>query len=137
MKPLRQSLRGDLKWGVTWGLWFAGGYSILALGLYGLQGTLLGETSRFSLPLVILGYLAAGISGGSVVGLLRPVARGRVGATVLGAFIGVLVYFIAGITTLGARDLFTMPGLIATVVIGSVVGGACGQTSWTSGKKRI
>jgi hypothetical protein len=132
----RKSLGPDLKWGVSWGVWFAAGYSLLASALFFLEGTLLGQASRFSFPAVISLYIAMGVIGGLIVGLLRPVARRRIGAIALGVLVGVVVYFFAGITTIGIQEFLSLPGVVSTLVIGSVIGGACGYNSWSpEGKK--
>lgn len=127
----RKSLTEDLKWGLTWGLWFAGGCSLLAAALFTIRGTVLGEASRFSLPLVILAYIAMGGIGGLIVGLLRPVARWRLGAAAVGIVVGVIVYFIAGLTAIGAREFLSPPGSVSALVLGTLIGGACGYNSWS------
>ncbi len=126
----QHSLNSDIKWGLRWGLWFAVGYSLLASVLYVFQGTLLGERSRFYYPLVIASYFLMGIIGGLLTGLLRPITHSRLGATAVGIVIGLAVYFIAGITTIGAGEFLSLPGVVSTVVLGTAIGGACGYNSW-------
>lgn len=124
-----RSLRADVSWGVKWGLWFAGGYSLIALALFILQGTVVGQPSRFTLPVVIAFYWAAGIISGAIVGVLKPFARSRFGAITVGALVGTFVYFLAGLTVLGPSEFLSMPGVVSTLIIGPIIGGACGSAS--------
>lgn len=48
-------------------------------------------------PLVVLTYLASGVAGGVIVGLLWPLTRWRVGLVFVGFFVGVATF--AGIRT--------------------------------------
>ncbi len=126
----RSSIGPDIKWGLGWGLWLAGGFSLLGSALFVLQGSVLGHPSRFSFPLVILGYFAMGATGGLLVGILRPLTQRRVGATILGIIIGIAVYFLAGIIAVGEKDFLSLPGLVSTLVLGTVIGGICGHNTW-------
>ena len=38
----------DIKWGLGWGLWLAGGFSIIGSALFLFQGTVLGHRQGFS-----------------------------------------------------------------------------------------
>jgi len=133
---LRSSIGSDIKWGLSWGLWLAGGFSLLGTALFVLQGTVLGNPSRFSFPLVILGYFAMGVMGGVLVGVLRPLGQGRVGATILGIISGILVYAIAIIVAVGEKEFLSLPGLVSTLVLGTIIGGLCGHTTWASQRNR-
>lgn len=132
----RSSIGSDIKWGLGWGLWLAGGFSLLGSALFVLQGTVLGNPSRFSFPLVILGYLAMGVIGGLLIGVLRPLAQLRVGATILGIIIGIVVYAIAGIVAVGEKEFVSLPGLVSTLVLGTVIGGICGHSTWARQRNR-
>jgi hypothetical protein len=127
----RVSIAPDLKWGLGWGLWLAGGFGLLGSALFLLQGTVLGHPSRFSFPLVILGYLAMGILGGLLAGLLRPLARSKLGATIMGVVIGIPVYAMAIIVAVGPKEFLSPPGLLSTLTLGTVIGGFCGRNSWS------
>lgn len=132
----RISITSDIKWGLGWGLWLAGGFSILGSALFLLQGTIFGRASRFSLPLVILGYFAMGLIGGLLAGLMRPLARRRIGATIMGAIIGIFVYAIAMIIAVGQKEFLSLPGLASTLLLGTVIGGLFGHNTWNKQRNR-
>ncbi|MDQ6872013.1 MAG: hypothetical protein M3037_08360 [Gemmatimonadota bacterium] len=125
----RTSLRSDIKWGLGWGFWLAGGFSLLGTALFVLQG-MSERPSRFSFPLVILGYFAMGVIGGLLVGLFRPLTQRRIGATMLGMIIGIVVYSIAGLVAVGEKEFLSLPGLVSALVLGTVIGGLSGHTTW-------
>ena len=129
----RSSLISDVKWGIGWGLWLAAGFSLLGSALFVMQGTVLGNPSRFSFPLVVIGYFAMGVVGGSVVGLLRPLAQQRLGATLLGMIVGIFVYAIAVLVAVGEKEFLSPAGLYSTFTLGTVIGGIAGHNTW---KKR-
>jgi riboflavin transporter FmnP len=128
---LRRSVAKDIKWGLVWGLWLAAAFGLLGSFLFLLQGTVLGQPSRFSFPLVILGYFAMGLTGGVLAGLMRPLTRWRLGATLMGALIGIVVYAIATIIAVGEENFRSTPGLISTFVLGTGIGGFLGYSMWT------
>jgi hypothetical protein len=132
----RSSIGADIKWGLSWGFWLAGGFSLLGSALFLLQGTVLGHPSRFSFPLVILGYLAMGVIGGLLIGVLRPFAQGRIGATILGIIIGIVVYGIAMIVAVGEKEFLSFPGLVSTLVLGIIIGGLSGHNTWARQRRR-
>lgn len=132
----RPSIRSDIKWGLGWGLWLAGLFSIFGSALFLMQGTVLGHPSRFSFPAVILGYFAMGLVGGVLAGVMRPLARWRLGATILGVIVGILVYAIAMIIAVGQKKFLSPPGLISTLILGTVIGGLFGHNTWTKYDRR-
>jgi hypothetical protein len=121
----RRSIRADVRWGIGWGVWLASGFAVLGGALFVLRGS-----SRFSVPLVILGYFAMGLLGGVLAGLMRPLARNRWGATAMGVVIGILVYGIAMIIAVGQKRFLSPPGLASTLTLGTVIGGLFGHSSW-------
>lgn len=142
-------VRADVVWGVEGGL-------VLALGFCGIAAlpaalmlvivvlTLISQwtgvaTSFFvaevipdalALLLVFPLYLAAGVVGGAIVGIFRPLARWRVGATVLGMIAGTIAYWSMGpvLAAFIETDPLSMDHFLLSLGLGSVVGG--GATFW-------
>jgi hypothetical protein len=77
-----------------------------------------------------------GVIGGVLVGVLRPLGQQRAGATILGMISGILVYAIATIVAVGEKEFLSVPGLVSTLVLGTIIGGLCGHTTWTSQRNR-
>jgi len=92
--------------------------------------------SRFSFPLVILGYFAMGVIGGLLVGVFRPLTQRRIGATILGMIIGIVVYSIAGFVAIGEKEFLSLPGLVPALVLGTVIGGLSGHSTWNKRASR-
>jgi len=91
-------------WGLGWGLWLAAAFGLLGAALMVMRVNFAGIPSHFAFPLVILGYLAMGLLGGVVVGVLRPLGQHQGGATLLGMIVGIIVYAIAGIVAVGEKE---------------------------------
>lgn len=74
----------NLKWGLRWGLTMAVGFT--AIGVVATILASFDQTPRNdpSLASLVGFYFLAGACGGLVLGLLRPIAKYRVGAMVLG-----------------------------------------------------
>jgi hypothetical protein len=133
---LRTSIGSDIKWGLGWGLWLAAGFSILGSALFLLQGPVFGHASGFSFPLLIVGYVAMGLIGGLLAGVVRPLARTRIGATIIGVIIGIFVYSIAMIIAVGQKKFLSPPGLASALVLGTVIGGLFAHNMWTRPRDR-
>ncbi len=131
----RSSIAPDIKWGLGWGLWMAGGFAVLGSALFVMQSGASGRPSRFSFPLVILGYFAMGVVGGLLLGVFRPLTQRRIGATILGIIIGIAVYSIAGFIALGEKKFLSPPGLGSALILGTIIGGLFGHNSWARNRR--
>jgi len=78
-------------------------------------------------------YLAAGLVGGTIVGILRPLARWRLGTMVLGMIAGTTAYWSMGpvLQALTGVDALSKQHLLTSLGLGSVVGGAAGLFWWS------
>jgi len=74
----------NLKWGLRWGLTIAVGFT--AIGLIGSIGGLIDPTAKTGPSIVSLVgfYFLAGVCGGLLLGLLRPITKYKVGAMFVG-----------------------------------------------------
>lgn len=114
----------NLGWGIAWAMAFA----MLLSMFVGVQALLRGsayfESYGLSLLEVVAIYFGSGLIGGFAAGLLRPLARSRVGATVMGALIGPCVYGAISIAMGDRGGSITLVALAA----GIPVGAACGYS---------
>lgn len=86
-------------------------------------------TFLFIFPL----YLAAGLVGGTILGILRPLARWRLGAMVLGMIAGTILYWSMGplLQALTETDALSMEHFLTSLGLGSVVGGGGTLIGWS------
>jgi hypothetical protein len=121
----------DVKWGIGWGLWIATGFSVIVIVLAGFRGSTDYPELGLSTPGIVAIYYAVALVGGSVLGLLRPFTRGKLGGFVVGSFIGFIAYGGAGLMIKGV-GLLMVP---VALVLGVAVGGTFGYQS-VKGSKR-
>src|SRR5687768_5661681 len=86
------TLARNVVWGTAWGFALAALCLAYAALVALIGGSAALESYSFHLFEIVAIYFVAGIAGGIAAGLLRPMARSRGGATVMGALIGPLVY---------------------------------------------
>src|SRR4051812_44073909 len=101
MKSYITKLPSNLRWGVTWGLLMSGMYCLVALLLYIIRGPTLFAKYGLTLGTLMLTYVVGGITGGWIVGVLRPLTHWRFGAILVGISVGFVVYGAAGIAMYG------------------------------------
>jgi hypothetical protein len=89
-------LSAQVRQGVLIGLTLAALYCAYAVVLFVLRGAAPFDAHDVTLRMVLATYVACGIAGGVVYGLLHPLADSLLGRTVLGVLIATLVFF--GIT---------------------------------------
>ena len=87
-----ESMLENLRWGVAAGLFFAALYSLYVTLLYLIRGPDPFDANETTLGQVIAVYFAGGIAGGAIVGVLRPLAKWRIGAAVVGVVAAVPVF---------------------------------------------
>jgi len=117
----------NLGFGVACGLGMALLFSLLVGALALLRGSDWNPTYEVSTLDVIRGYFLAGLLGGAVFGLLRPLTQSRLGAALVGVIVGPIVYgAVAGVV-----DAQPEWGAATTIIPGVLVGGISG---WIWGK---
>jgi hypothetical protein len=85
-------LRQELRLGVLVGLGLSALYCAYALVLFALRGNAPFEANDVPLAGVLATYVAGGLAGGTIYGLLHPFARFALGRALLGAVIGTIVF---------------------------------------------
>jgi predicted RND superfamily exporter protein len=121
------SILTNLGFGVLCGLLMAVLFSLFVGVLALLRGSDWNTTYQVSTIAVIRGYFLAGVLGGALFGLLRPLARNRLGAATVGTLVGPIVYGAVMTVAEGQPQWTSGP----TIVAGLLVGGAVG---WIVGK---
>ncbi len=113
-------LGSNLRWGITGGLWVAAFYCIWVTGLYVVRGPEPFERNGVTFLSTIFTYLAIGIVGGGLVGLLRPFSGERFGAYGIGVLVGLLGAFALTILIAGSPARWELAewGTIPFVAVG-------------------
>ena len=123
--PPTRRLTSNIRWGLTWAFWLAAAFSawVLVLSLARRSWRLQFDDLEMTAAQIIAGYYAAALIAGSVLGLLRPLSRWRVGTFIIGAIAGTLVYATIGITMYGWNEaLWVAPVLgLGTGGLGLVI----------------
>jgi hypothetical protein len=125
-RSYRRALRANLRWGLAWGLTAAVGFSLWASGIALLRGSTRFEQYGVALGTVIVTYLSAGVVGGVLLGLGRPLLRWRLGSVVVGALVGIAFYTAIGISVDGIR----LETFVLGAAIGVLGGGLAGAFWW-------
>lgn len=118
----KSTLSGNLAWGLKYGLGLAALFSILVSVLALIRGSDWNPTHQVSTRSLILGYAVAGVLGGLVVGLLRPLTTHRLGATLVGMLAGVFAYSAVALAMDGMAGFRPMPAIVAGLLVGGIVG---------------
>lgn len=124
-------IRDDVRWGIGWGLEIAAvlsaiavvGIIVRALVVGGVRGVPL--ILSFTLAL----YLFAAIVSGTVVGLLRPLARHWIGSALIG-FLAALPVCVGTYAALVGLSQVSTPILILSAVTALLLGGGLGIWVW-------
>src|SRR5687767_16029003 len=85
-------VRQELRLGILVGLGLAGLYCAYAVALFALRGNTPFEAHNVPLAGVLAAYVAGGVAGGTMYGLLHPFARFALGRAFSGAVIGTIVF---------------------------------------------
>jgi hypothetical protein len=126
----RSTVWRDLRWGIGWGLFAGVFYSLVAFAIYAFQGSRPFESKGITLGSTLMVYIVGGLIGGTVVGLLRPLAKQRAGAMIVGVItmipvsIGFVFILFGPMSRWGGGELF---GVLFTAVF---LGGYGGWEFW-------
>jgi hypothetical protein len=83
-----RSLLDNIRWGVSGGLFIAAAYCAWVIAVYILRGSAPFDRLGITLRAALGTYVAVGIVGGLIVGLLRPLTKWRPGAYFVGLVAG-------------------------------------------------
>ena len=101
MSAIRKSAVSNLRWGVGYGLKFGVAFSILISVLWALGGAQSVRREGMSYSLVVACYLAMGLVGGIIVGILRSWSHTRLGAIAIGLFVALEAFWIVNLALSG------------------------------------
>ncbi len=118
-----QDVRDNLRWALGWGLVFATAFSVWVLVLSVLNLSTHWPGLGLSTWEIIGAYYLAAVLGGTMVGLLRPLTRWRLGSFVVGSVGGTIVYGAIGVA-MGIAQKEPWPvTIILAGILGVLVGG--------------
>ncbi|HEX5438980.1 MAG TPA: hypothetical protein VFW98_17645 [Gemmatimonadaceae bacterium] len=114
----------NLGWGVRWGLKFAVVYSAFALIALLFGGAAVFQHSGTTFVFAIGLYFAAGLVAGAIVGVLRPVTRGPIGAAIVGVIAAIPICVLTRFSI--DRSPWTIADTIAWSALAVLWGAPCG-----------
>jgi hypothetical protein len=100
-------------------------FSVYVSLLYVVRGSAPFERLEVSVLSVVVFYLLGGIAIGSLVGLLLPLAKSRLGAVLVGSVAGTATFVFALVSIYGFTSWSGVAALLA-VTWGVLVGSSCG-----------
>ncbi len=124
---IRKTLGHDIRWGVMVGAGMAGFFSAFACVMFAIRGPRLVAVYHLSLGGFIGFYFLAGILGGFLVGVLKPIAKWHLGAVALGAIAFTPAYFGAALVLEGNPASWGGSQWFLTLILPLVVGGFAGD----------
>lgn len=107
-------------------LFLAGGFSVIATILYAMGARI----DNVSLPTMIFVYFVGCLIAGVISGLLNPIARSPIGATLLGVISFLPISLAIGLLVTGALPWEEGEGWFATIMVASSLGGGAGFFGW-------
>jgi hypothetical protein len=120
----------NIRTGVIAGLVIASFYSLYVLLLYAIRGAAPFESSGVTLGGVIAAYYGGGLTAGAIVGILWPLLRWRLGATIVGIVAAFSVFLGIGLATEGYFDRWTTRTWETVIVLGTLFGVICSNIVW-------
>lgn len=123
----QRSMLNDIIWGLRWGIVFAAGFSFFALVLIAVTSGEILEEQNLSVGFVLLWYWVAGVVGGTLLGLLRPLTKRRLGSTLCGSIImlvvGLLTARMLGGAWWGENGVAGLIGMLFGTTLSGALGG--------------
>jgi hypothetical protein len=121
----RPSLADNILWVIRWGITCAALFSIYVGVLFAIGHAELAETYGMTVGAIMVGYFAAGLVAGTVVGILRPLTRWIFDASLVGFVAGVGV---AAALVIGEQSIadWSRAEIIKVLVLGTLWGPAGG-----------
>jgi hypothetical protein len=121
-------LRENLSTGLWWGTRYALVYSVVGVTIaIARRGTL--EAYSLTLLQLIALYVAAGIGGGALTGLLLPFVRSQISAGVVGFVVTLPIMFMFGMA-MYSDEIWSSEVTSAWIISAILLGPACGVGLW-------
>ncbi len=121
-------LRENLSTGVWWGSRYAFAYVVVGTIIALARRDVL-ESYGLTLPGLIGAYVAGGIGGGALTGLLLPLVRGQFSAAVVGFLVALPVMLMFSVA-MSPPDLWSSEGILSWVISAAFLGPLCGAGLW-------
>ncbi len=119
---MQQPLRDRVIRSVVYGVTMAGFYCVYVLALYLARGNTPFERVGYSLPTLMGLYVFGGVAGGAIVGVLLPLAKWRLGASLIGALAGLPLGFALYLTSGDYSTTSLALSLVTVTLIGGMIG---------------
>jgi hypothetical protein len=121
---------GNIRWGVGLGLVFATLYSLYVAILFLIVGTAPFDKHHTTVLTVIAAYFAGGITGGAVVGAMRPYTDSRFTAILVGIVVAFFVVFGVLVASHGLPWRWDQAAWASLVITSMLLGSFGGNWFW-------
>jgi hypothetical protein len=112
----------NIVWGLRRSMAVAAGFAAFVIVEYLLLGPRTTGRIGVTLPAILSIYVCGGLAAGIVLGVGRPWAKIRVGAVIIGVFVGICVYGSAGIIIDGLPSHWDGAAWFAAILVGGIIG---------------
>lgn len=132
----KSSLAEDVRWGMGYGIFMAGFYSVIAVVSLLIHGV--APLSQFSTALgsAVLFYFASGVLGGVILGILRPLTQNVFGAMLAAIPIALVALTGAWVVAEGSPLYWNRDRWKEVVFFALIVGPFFGAVRWYSVRAR-
>lgn len=125
---MRRRVVDEIKAGLSWGVFLAVGYGVLALAIFLISGGTAFEQVGVPLYKVLLGYAVGGALSGIAFGLFRPLGASWWGAALLGFLVAVPSSFVVMSLVVPRAEWHTLPEL--SLAFAALAGPVTGLLLW-------
>lgn len=120
----------NLLWGIAWGIGMAAWFCLIALLIYAVAEVKGDTGAPTPLSLLMLAYTVAGVIGGAILGLLRPLARQWWGAMLVGVFVAFIAVLSVSVSLRGWFGEWAWLDWETSVVYACITGPLGGFLVW-------
>ena len=125
---MKKPLRANVAWGISWGLFAAAFYALLATVLWAAHDR--HEFRGLGLGALILLYFTGGTLGGLLLGVLRPLITSRGRGAIVGMIITTPMAWAVAMAVYGPLWEMEIGGLIGLHIAPVLLGGYAGWDFW-------
>ena len=134
-RMVASDVKRNMRWGAGAGFLLGCVYSVIALVIHATKGREPFEANDASLASVLFVYLGGGVVGGAIIGLLRPLAKWRFGAVIMGIAAMLPISLGVNLAVSPGISEWTIHNVNKTLLVAIILGGLGGYVSWDTSNR--